>query len=121
MKWVLSIIQGLLAVGFIMFGLMKLGGSADQVEAFRDVYKYGVGFMYVTGAIELLAAIGLISGFWRKQIGIGASAVLSVIMLGAILTHFIAGQGFGVAATPLVLLILNLVLLWGWRKQLKKG
>lgn len=117
MKWTLRVIQGLLAVGFIMFGVMKLIGSPDQVEAFRDVYQYGVGFMYVTGAIELLAAVGLIAGFWRKQLGVGASAVLSLVMLGAILTHLVAGQGFGVAATPLILLILNLVLLWGLRKQ----
>ncbi|MGG4548989.1 DoxX family protein [Rossellomorea marisflavi] len=116
MKWTVRIIQGLLAVGFIFFSFMKLSANPMQVEAFNDVYGYGTGFMYMVGAIELVAAIGLIIGFWKKGLAAFFSAVLMVVMTGAAFTHLIAGQGIGVAATPLVLLILSAVVFFGHRK-----
>lgn len=116
MKWTVRIIQGILAVGFIFFSFMKLSANPMQVEAFNDVYGYGTGFMYMVGAIELVAAIGLIIGFWKKGLAAFFSAVLMVVMTGAAFTHLIAGQGIGVAATPLVLLILSAVVFFGHRK-----
>lgn len=109
MKWTVRILQGLLAVGFLFFGFMKVSANPMQVQAFTDVYGYGTGFMYVVGAIEIISAIGLLIGYWRKSLVPAFSGLLAVVMAGAVFTHFNAGQGFEVAMMPLVLLLLAVV------------
>jgi putative oxidoreductase len=114
------IIQGLLVIGFLFFGFMKLSANPMQVEAFNNVYGYGTGFMYVVGAIEIISAIGLLIGYWKKNLVPIFSGVLIVVMAGAVFTHLQAGQGFGVAMTPLILLILAVVVFWGQKKLNQK-
>ncbi|MDC3418706.1 DoxX family protein [Aquibacillus salsiterrae] len=116
MKWTVRILQGLLAVGFLMFGFMKVSGDPTQVDAFTNIYGYGTGLMYVVGVVEIIAAIGLVIGFWKKNLVPIFSGLLVVVMAGAVFTHFIAGQGFGVAMTPLILLTLAVILFFGQRK-----
>ena len=116
MRWTVRIIQGLLVIGFLFFGFMKLSANPMQVEAFNNVYGYGTGFMYAVGAIEIISAIGLLIGYWRKNLVPIFSGVLIVVMAGAVFTHLQAGQGFGVAITPLILLILAVVVFWGQKK-----
>jgi len=98
---------------------MKLSGDPTQVEAFDDIYGYGTGFMYVVGGIEVIAALGLLLGFWKKQLIPVFSGILIIVMAGAVFTHLQAGQGFGVALTPLVFLVLSLILFLGQRKLTK--
>ncbi|UUZ82920.1 DoxX family protein [Paenibacillus sp. P26] len=119
MKWVVRILQGLLALGFLLFGFMKLSGNPDQVKAFTEIFKYGLGSMYLVGAVEVLSAIGLIIGYWKPKAVLAASGALVIVMLGAVGTHLIAGQGMGVAMMPLILLILALVVFLGKRSLLK--
>ncbi len=116
MKWTIRIVQGLLILGYLLFGFMKLSGNPTQVEAFTNVYGYGTGFMYVVGAIEVISAIGLLIGYWKKNLVPIFSGVLTVVMAGAVFTHFQAGQGFGVAMTPFILLILAVILFFGQKK-----
>jgi uncharacterized membrane protein YphA (DoxX/SURF4 family) len=70
-------------------------------------------FMYLTGAIEITAAILLLI---PRVAGIGAGLVVCV-MLGALFEHFTHGQA-AKAAAPLVLLVLALVTgsLRGWSR-----
>ncbi|CAG7626279.1 DoxX family protein [Paenibacillus allorhizosphaerae] len=119
MKWTVRILQGLLGVGFLLFGFMKLSGDPAQVEAFNNIYGYGTGFMYVVGGVEVLSAAGLILGYWWHKIVPVVSGVLIIVMAGAVFTHLQAGQGFGVAMMPLVLLLLSLIVLLGQRKIMK--
>ena len=72
--------------------------------------------MYVVGTIEILSAVGLLLSFWKKKLIPIFSIILSVVMVGAICTHLIAGQGIVVAMMPFVLLILCIILLLGYRK-----
>ncbi|HVH96848.1 MAG TPA: DoxX family protein, partial [Bacillus sp. (in: firmicutes)] len=95
MRRTVRIIQGLLVIGFLFFGFMKLSANPMQVEAFNNVYGYGTGFMYVVGAIEIISAIGLLIGYWKKNLVPIFSGVLIVVMAGAVFTHLQAGQGFG--------------------------
>jgi putative oxidoreductase len=120
MRRTVRIIQGLLVIGFLFFGFMKLSANPMQVEAFNNVYGYGTGFMYVVGAIEIISAIGLLIGYWKKNLVPIFSGVLIVVMAGAVFTHLQAGQGFGVAMTPLILLILAVVVFWGQKKLNQK-
>ncbi|NOU97420.1 DoxX family membrane protein [Paenibacillus sp. LMG 31456] len=119
MKWAVRILQGLVGVGFLLTGFMKLSGDPTQVEAFNDIYGYGTGFMYVVGIIEVLSALGLLLGFWRNKLVTVFSGVLVMVMAGAILTHLKSGQGFGIASMPLVLLVLSLIVFMGQRKITK--
>jgi hypothetical protein len=48
MKWVIRIIQGILAAGFLMSGLMKLFSSAEQIrEMLTETLGYRVGFKLI--------------------------------------------------------------------------
>jgi len=114
MKWVIRILQGLLAVGFAAFGVMKLTGNAMQVQIFEG-FGYPLGFMYFVGFCEVLGAIGLLVGFWKSRIALLASGGLVLLMVGAVFAHFKAGQGIGLAMPALVFFILSLVVLLGKR------
>jgi putative oxidoreductase len=116
MKWTVRIIQGLLAIGFLLFGFMKVSANPMQVDAFTNVYGYGTAFMYVVGMTEIIAAIGLVIGFWKKNLITIFSGILTVVMAGAVFTHFNSGQGFGVAMMPFILLILTVIVFFGQRK-----
>ncbi|KQO12426.1 DoxX family protein [Paenibacillus sp. Leaf72] len=118
MKWLVRILQGLLVLGFLMFGFMKVSGDPTQVEAFNDIYGYGTAFMYVVGIVEILGAVGLLIGYWRNKLIPIFSGVLAVVMAGAVFTHLKAGQGFEVAGMPLILLVLALIVLFGQIKLL---
>ncbi|WP_129730466.1 MULTISPECIES: DoxX family protein [Bacillaceae] len=114
MKWVIRILQGLLAVGFAAFGVMKLTGNVMQVQIFEG-FGYPLGFMYFVGFCEVLGAIGLLVGFWKSRIALLASGGLVLLMVGAVFAHFKAGQGIGLAMPALVFFILSLVVLLGKR------
>ena len=120
MKWTVRILQGLLAIGFLLFGFMKVSANPMQVDAFTNVYGYGTGFMYVVGIVEIISAIGLVIGFWKKNLVAVFSGILTVVMAGAVFTHLIAGQGFGVAMMPFILLILAIIVFFGQRKVTNK-
>jgi uncharacterized membrane protein YphA (DoxX/SURF4 family) len=122
MKWVIRIIQGILAAGFLMSGLMKLFSSAEQIrEMFTETLGYGAGFMYAVGAVETLAALALVVGYWRRNAALGSSVMLMVIMIGAIVSSLKEGL-VADTALPLVYLVLLLVLFIAKRldDQLKK-
>jgi uncharacterized membrane protein YphA (DoxX/SURF4 family) len=114
-KWVTRIVQGLLAALFLMSGGMKVSGDAEQAKAFTDVYGYPVGFMYVVGALEVLAVIGLVVGYWKPKIAFYAAGGLVLMMAGAVVTHLQSGEGIGIAMIPLVLLILAVMVVIGRR------
>jgi len=120
MKWTVRILQVLLGVGFLLFGFMKLSGDPTQVEAFNNIYGYGTGFMYAVGGIEVISAVGILLGLWKTKLITGFSGILMIVMAGAVITHLQAGQGFGVALTPLVLLVLSLVVFVGQKKLTAK-
>ncbi|WP_148631149.1 DoxX family protein [Bacillus sp. E214] len=121
MKWTVRILQGLLAVGFLLFGFMKVSANPMQVQAFTNVYGYGTGFMYVVGAIEIISAIGLLIGYWKNSLVPVFSGILTITMAGAVFTHLNSGQGFGVALTPFILLVLAVVVFFSQRKMINKN
>ncbi|MGA9232847.1 MAG: DoxX family protein [Exiguobacterium oxidotolerans] len=116
MKWSVRIIQGVLVVGFLLFGFMKLSADPTMVDSFENVYGYGTGFMYFVGTIEVVAAIGLLIGYWKKKLIPVFSGLLVLVMAGAVLTHLNAGQGMAVAMTPLILLVLAAFVFVGQKK-----
>src|SRR5947209_1786970 len=94
--WVLSVLT---AVAFFGAGGAKLAGAAPMVAVFE---KVGVGqwFRYVTGALEVIGAIGLLI----PRYAFFAAVLLVMVMIGAVISHLALLGGSPVA--PIVLLVL---------------
>lgn len=112
----LWVLQVGLAVQFVRTGAIPaLTADAGAVSTFEDI-GFGMWFMYLTGALELLGAIGLVTPWFSGLAAMGLVGVMS----GAVLTHVLLMDGKG-AETPLVLLVLSLVVAigrWGTVRDL---
>jgi uncharacterized membrane protein YphA (DoxX/SURF4 family) len=76
-------LQGLLAALFLVAGAMKF---AMPIEAMTEQLPLPAWFLYATGAVELLGALGLVlPGIARIRVGLAprAAAGLVVVMIGA--------------------------------------
>lgn len=119
MKWVIRFIQASLAAVYLMSGLMKLFSSAEQIsEMFTETLGYGTSFMYAVGAVETLAAMALIAGFWKAIASIISSVLLSIIMIGAIVSSIKEGLAAD-TGLPFALLILLFILIIAQRPGLR--
>ena len=100
--WVLSVAA---AGMFLMAGWGKLSG-APQMVGLYDAIGVGQWFRYLTGAIEVTAALSL----FVPSVAAFAAAALAATMVGAIATHlFIVG---GSVAIPVVLLAATSFIAW---------
>jgi putative oxidoreductase len=108
----LWVVQILLALAFLGAASGKLLGTPDMVGLYEAV---GIGqwFRYVTGLLELTGAL-LIVIPRTKFFG---AALLSMIMVGAALTHLFILHNAPTA--PAVLLLLAGIVAWGRRASLK--
>lgn len=100
--WVLSVAA---AGMFLMAGWGKLSG-APQMVGLYDAIGVGQWFRYLTGAIEVGAALAL----FVPSVAAFAATALTATMVGAIATHlFIVG---GSVAMPVVLLAATSFIAW---------
>jgi putative oxidoreductase len=93
--WVL---QGLAAFAFVAAGGSKLAGAPAMVDVFA---RLGAGqwFRYLTGALEVIGAIGLLipgAAFY-------AATLLATVMVGAVVAHLAI---LGGNPTPAIVLLL---------------
>lgn len=108
---VLSIIlQGILGLGFLMFGFMKFG-SKQMVEGFKN-YGYPGWFRVFTGLVELISAALVIIGIWNETLAAWGGLFIVGTMIGAILTHIKIKDTVKNMMMPIVLLILGLIVLF---------
>jgi uncharacterized membrane protein YphA (DoxX/SURF4 family) len=104
-------VQLLLALAFVGASWPKLLGRPDMVALFEAV-SIGQWFRYVTGILELTAAVLIVV---PKTRSVGA-ALLLPIMIGAIITNLFIVH---IAPTPpLVLFLLASFVVWGRRREL---
>jgi putative oxidoreductase len=90
---------------FALAGTLKLIGVPMEVDLFRAI-GLGAWFRYVTGALEVAGAIGLLV----PAVAAGAALLLAGVMIGAILTHlFIIGTS---PLVPILLLAATLAIAW---------
>ena len=108
----LWVLQAFLALAFVGAASGKLLGKPEMVALFEAV---GVGqwFRYVTGLMELTGAI-LIVVPRTKFFG---AALLSVVMVGAVLTHLFILHNAPTA--PAVLLLLAGLVAWARRGEVR--
>jgi hypothetical protein len=96
---------------FLFAGSLKLTGAEPMVQAF-DAIGVGQWFRYVTGGIEVVAALLLLV----PRLALFGALLLVPTMIGAVLTHlFIVG---GSAAVPAVLLVATSAIAWLRRPQI---
>ncbi|MFC9540283.1 DoxX family protein [Lysinibacillus sp. NPDC056959] len=104
------ILQGILALMFLMAGTGKTFGSKMHIEGFKH-WQLPQWFRVVTGIIELGAAILLIIGYWNNTVAIIGAAILVAVGVGGVITHVRVKDPMKATATILVLGVLALILL----------
>lgn len=102
----LWVLQVLLALMFVMAGLMKLAGPPDAVAMF-DLIGFGQWFRYFTGAVEVAGGIGVLIPALAGLAGMG----LVCVMIGALITQLLVIGGSPVL--PIVLLLMAALVAWG--------
>jgi len=107
----LWVAQIALAAMFLMAGGSKLVGAQAMVTLF-DAVGLGQWFRYVTGAIEISAAVALLI----PSAAVFGALLLIPTMIGAVATNLFLGQS---AVPPLVLLIVAAAITWVRRKELR--
>ncbi len=109
-------VSGLLTALFLFSGGSKLfdlqpgGGIAEAAEHFG----YSVAFMYFVGVCELAGAVGLLI----PRLATLAAAGLSILMLGAFVSHLQAGDPMQNTVVPLIALVLLMVVALARRSDL---
>jgi putative oxidoreductase len=81
-KAVTWMIQIVLAMIFLTMGMAKLSGVESTIQLFEQI-GLGQWFRYITGAIEVTAAVLLLFGPYAT---LGAGLIL-MTMTGAVMTH----------------------------------
>lgn len=77
---------------FTMLGLAKVAGAAGMPARAAHVGFTGAAYKRI-GALELLAALGLLLGLLDARIGVAAAIGLALLMAGACITHLRNGDG----------------------------
>ena len=106
----LWVTQIALAAMFLMAGGSKLIGAPAMVALF-DAIGWGQWFRYVTGAIEITAAVALLI----PSAAVFGAMLLIPTMIGAVTANLFLGQS---VAPPLVLLAVASTIAWARRKDL---
>jgi uncharacterized membrane protein YphA (DoxX/SURF4 family) len=113
--WIAAIV---LALAMLGAGSMKLIRSRDQLVAAGMGYAqhFPPGLIKLIGALEVLAAIGLILpaliGIAPILVPLAATGV-AILMVGAIITHIRLREPLGKSAPAIVLLFLAVFVAWG--------
>jgi uncharacterized membrane protein YphA (DoxX/SURF4 family) len=96
--------------------LPALTADSGAKGTFEDI-GFGLWFMYLTGVLELLGAIGLITPWFSGLAALG----LMFVMSGACLTHLTLYDGRGVETPAMILIPLALVVIGRWSTVKKLG
>lgn len=96
--------SALLAALFLFAGGSKLAGAEMHVQHFQhwgypDWFRVLIGFLEAAGAVTLLV----------PRLASIASAVLAVVMAGAVYTHVAHGEGAQAVVPGILLVLLSLV------------
>jgi uncharacterized membrane protein YphA (DoxX/SURF4 family) len=117
MNIALWIVAGLLAVAFLYSGGMKVVRSKDDLlkAGMGFVEDFSMGAVRAIGALEVLAAIGLILPAVLDIVPILvplAATGLVLMMIGAMIVHLRRGEAKGIVPN-VVLLLLAAFVAWG--------
>jgi uncharacterized membrane protein YphA (DoxX/SURF4 family) len=63
------------------------GQASNMVEEFA-VYGLNETMVYLVGGLKVLAALGLLIGFFKEKMTAPSAFIMATLMLGAIFMHF---------------------------------
>ncbi len=109
----LWVLQVLAAAMFLFSAGMKLVGAPAVVELF-DAIGIGQWFRFLTGGLEVIGAVALLT---RRFSAYGA-LLLAAVMVGAVVTELWLG---GSPLPALVNLVITAVIAWGRRDLIHTG
>ncbi|WP_433476395.1 DoxX family protein [Spirillospora sp. CA-142024] len=117
MNVVLWVVASVLAAGFLLAGGMKLGRPKEKLaeSGLEWTEDFSAGMVKAIGALEVLAAIGLIlpALFGIAEVLVPLAALgLVLMMIGGGITHARRGEASSIAVNA-VLLVLAAVIVWG--------
>lgn len=106
-KWIRTagwIVVGLTSLFFVQSGIQKLAGTEQMVEMFRNL-GYPDWSRIVIGMVEIAGAVLLA----LPRLTIYAATVLGILMIGAVASEAMAGQGMGALIAGQWLILLALI------------
>ena len=79
-----------LNVWLFRFGKATIFRGGDATNMIEEFAAYGLSetMVYVVGGLKILAALGLLIGFFNKKTITPAAGLMVVLMIGAIAMHF---------------------------------
>lgn len=94
MKQWIEVLQVVSALGLINVWIIRYekgtayrGGNATNLKDEFKIYGLPVWFHYFVGVLKLCGAAALVVGIWMQSLIFPASAVICVLMLGALSMH----------------------------------
>jgi len=108
-----KLLTSLITLIFVASGSAKLLGLEFELDAFER-WGYPIGFMYLTGVIEV--AGGLV--IWVKHFRLITSIGLSCVMIGAIATHLVNSE-WPMLVIASAILLLTLFSTWRAKSDTK--
>ncbi len=116
MNVALWVLQGLLAVAFLLHGCLLLFPPANMVEQMNAAIPRA--FQIFLGVAEVSAAIGLtlpgITRIWPRLVPL-AAAGLMIVMVGATVLHLKRVEYSSAATTAVLLVALTFVAYMRWK------
>lgn len=95
MKYLKHVLMGVVSITVLNVWLLRFnkptiyrGGQAKTMIEEFAAYGLSETFVYVIGGLKVLAALGLVAGFFYKKLIVPSSLVIAVLMVGAIFMHF---------------------------------
>lgn len=109
-----TFLQVVIALGLLNVWLVRArmatsyrGGNARSLKA--EFAEYGLpGYAFhLVGALKIGSAIALIAGIWRPALVLPAAAVVSVLMVGALVMHTKVADAPMKSAPALLMLLMS--------------
>ncbi|CAN5651725.1 hypothetical protein BH24ACT21_BH24ACT21_16670 [soil metagenome] len=104
------VLKVLLGLVFLGAGGSKLAGAQQMVEMF-DHFKYPRWFMYFTGAVEIVGALGVLVGILAPVLAVLGGLLLAATMVGAVFTHIRVKDSVSMMVPPGILLVLSIAVI----------
>lgn len=113
-----SLAQIVVGLGLINVWLLRFnratafrGGNATSMREEFSVYGLPSPLLYVVGSSKLVCALLLLVGLWIPSLATPAAAVVSILMIGAILMHVRVGDPILKSLPAISVLALSLFIL----------